>query len=178
MNYTNTCDFDYTENYQALLACIFNPELTIEKALGIVAQISNKSASATKLSKRKISYDCKVKLIDEIKNKEYQFDSVEECCKFLGIKTKTVNTYIKYRRRFKGRYRILADGDFVSSTNKARPVRVTDTLTNEVLEFNSMSKSGKFLKTDNKSIGTYIENKRLYKNRYKIEYKVGDDIHE
>lgn len=173
MQYMNTYDFDYTSNYQALLACIFNPELTIEKALGMIAQISLKSEKAIKLAD-----DLKVKVIDELENKEYEFENLNDCCEFLNMKRKTITTYIRYKSKYKKRYRILADRDYINSRTKARPVKVTDTLTNEVLEFSSMSKSGKFLKTDNKSIGKYIENKRLYKNRYKIEYKVGDDIHE
>lgn len=59
MQYMNTYDFDYTTNYQALLACILNPELTTEKALGIIAQISVRSEKSTKLSD-----DLKVKVIE------------------------------------------------------------------------------------------------------------------
>ncbi|MBC8630291.1 hypothetical protein H8697_01020 [[Eubacterium] tenue] len=33
MKCCNTYDFDYTENYMALLACILNPKLSIGKAI-------------------------------------------------------------------------------------------------------------------------------------------------
>lgn len=170
MSFYNAYDFNLTSNYQALLACILNPDLTTEKALASVALTHIRSDS-----RGKNDIKCKVTVIDEVKNKKYEFTNLTDCCEFLNIKRTSITTYIKYRRKYKKRYRILAEGDYVSTRNKAREVNVIDTVNRECFEFESMSKAGRFLKTNNKVVAEHIEKQKLYKKRYKIEYKMGEE---
>lgn len=53
MNYTNTCDFDFTENYMALLACILNPKLSIGKAIKNITLDETKDSEGGEYRKTK-----------------------------------------------------------------------------------------------------------------------------
>lgn len=176
MNYTNTCDFDFTENYMALLACILNPKLSIGKAIRNITLDETKNSEGGEYRKTKQKHNYKVKVLDEVENKEIEFDNLSNCCEFLNMRRADITTYIKHNRLFKKRYRIRALEPI--KTVGRKPVIITDTLQNKVLEFESVNKACKHLKANRDNINKAIAAKRLFRKRYKIEYKVGNEKHE
>ncbi|MDU6113792.1 MAG: NUMOD1 domain-containing DNA-binding protein [Paeniclostridium sordellii] len=178
MNYTNTCDFDLTDNYMALLACILDPKLSIGKAVKYIALDDSKDPEGGdyRKVKPKQNHNYKVKVLDEVENKEIEFDNLSNCCEFLNMRRADITTYIKHNRLFKKRYRIRALEPI--KTVERKPVIITDTLQNKVLEFESVNKACKHLKANRDNINKAIAAKRLFRKRYKIEYKVGNEKHE
>lgn len=178
MNYTNTCDFELTANYMALLACILNPKLSIGKAIKCITLDNSKDAEVGEYRKvkPKQNHNYKVKVLDEFENKEIEFDNLSDCCEFLNMRRADITTYIKHNRLFRKRYRIRALEPIRSVERK--PVIVTDTLQNNVVEFESVNKACKHLKANRDNINKAIVAKRLFRKRYKIGYKVGNEKHE
>ena len=100
MRYSNTYDFDFTENYMALLACILDSKLTPAMALkriGIEDDNKNKYNNNSKFRK--------IKIIDTLTNKELIFDSVYEAEKYTGINKVNIYVYIKRDILGKKRYK-------------------------------------------------------------------------
>ncbi|CEQ04110.1 group I intron endonuclease [[Clostridium] sordellii] len=178
MHYTNTCDFELTANYMALLACILNPKLSIGKAIKCITLDDPKDAEAREYRKvkPKQNHNYKVKVLDEVENKEIEFDNLSNCCEFLNMRRADITTYIKHNRLFRKRYRIQALEPIRSVERK--PVIVTDTLQNKVVEFESINKACKYLGAKRHNINEAIAAKRLFRKRYKLEYKVGNEKHE
>src|SRR3712207_7892666 len=50
----------------------------------------------------------KVKVVDEVEEKEMEFDGLDDCCKFLDMRRADITTYIKHNRLFRKRFRIQA----------------------------------------------------------------------
>ncbi|WP_170074478.1 hypothetical protein [Paraclostridium dentum] len=74
MNCTNSCDFELTDNYMALLACILNPKLSIGKAVKYITleDVKDKNGGEYRQPSKVIqSQKYRVKVIDEVENKEY-----------------------------------------------------------------------------------------------------------
>lgn len=170
MNYSNTYDFDYTENYMALLACILNPKLTIGKAVKhiVLENIKDFETKKTKRTNQKHNY--KVKVLDEVETKAIEFNNLDDCCEFLNMRRADITTYIKHNRLFKKRYRI----QYLEPIRKveSKPLIIEDTLKNEAMEFKSINKACEYLGAKRHSINEAIAAKRLFRKRYKIEYKV------
>ncbi|WP_460423655.1 hypothetical protein, partial [Paraclostridium sordellii] len=135
MKYSNACDFNFTENYMALLACILNHELSIGKAIKNIVLDDPKDSKGGEyrkvISKQENNY--KVKVIDEVENKDIEFDKIDDCCKFLNMRRADITTYIKHNRLFRKRYRIQALETIRSVERK--PVIITDMLKDEIIEF-------------------------------------------
>lgn len=108
MNYINTCDFELTANYMALLACILNPKLSIGKAIRNITLDEAKDSEGGEYRKTKQKHNYKVKVLDEVENKEIEFDNLNNCCEFLNMRRADITTYIKNNRLFRKRYRIKA----------------------------------------------------------------------
>lgn len=176
MNYSNTYDFDYTENYMALLACILNPKLTVGKAIKHIVLENIKDSETREYKRTNQKHNYKVKVLDEVENKEIEFDKLSDCCEFLNMRRADITTYIKHNRLFRKRYRIQALEPIKSVERK--PVIVTDTLQNKVVEFESVNKTCDYLNASRNNINRAIAAKRLFRKRYKIEYKVGNEKHE
>lgn len=178
MNYTNTYDFDLTDNYMALLACILDPSLSIGKAVKYIALDDSKDPEGGdyRKVKPKQNHNYKVKVLDEVENKEIEFDKLSDCCEFLNMRRADITTYIKHNRLFRKRYRIQALEPIRSVERKA--VMVTDMLKDEIIEFESVNKTCDYLNASRNNINRAIAAKRLFRKRYKIEYKVGNEKHE
>lgn len=170
MNYSNTYDFDYTENYMALLACILNPKLTIGKAIKhiVLENIKDSETKKTKRTNQKHNY--KVKVLDEVESKEIEFDNLSDCCEFLNMRRADITTYIKHNRLLKNRYRLKSLEDI--KTVERKPLMIEDTLRNETMEFKSVNKACEYLNASRPNINKSISEKRLFRKRYKIEYKL------
>lgn len=171
MKYSNTCDFNYTENYMALLACILNPKLTIGKAVKHIVLDDIKDSGVREYKRTNQKHNYKVKVLDEVENKEIEFDNLSDCCEFLNMRRADITTYIKHNRLFRKRYRIQALEPIRKVERKA--LIVTDTLKGESIEFESVKKACDYLDARRYNINQAILAKRLFRKRYKIEYKVG-----
>lgn len=176
MNYSNTYDFDYTENYMALLACILNPKLTIGKAIKhiVLENIKDSETKKTKRTNQKHNY--KVKVLDEVESKEIEFDNLSDCCEFLNMRRADITTYIKHNRLFRKRFRIQALETIREVERK--PLIVIDKLKNETIEFESVNKACDYLNASRGNLNQAIEAKRLFRKRYKLEYKIRGDKNE
>ncbi|WP_057582210.1 hypothetical protein, partial [Paraclostridium sordellii] len=80
-----------------------------------------------------------------------------------------ITTYIKHNRLFKKRYRIQSLEPIRKVERK--PLIVKDTLKNETMEFKSINKACECLGAKRHNINEAIAAKRLFRKRYKIEYK-------
>ena len=178
MRYSNTYDFDFTENYMALLACILDSRLTIGQAIKYITldDYRDTEGGNYKKVKRRQNHNYKVKVIDEVENKEIEFDKIYDCCKFLNMRRADITTYIKHNRLFRKRYRIQAL-EIIRSVER-KPVIVTDMLKDEIIEFESVNKACDYLNVSRININKAIADKRLFRKRYKIEYKVGSEKNE
>ena len=56
-------------------------------------------------------------------------------------------------------------------TNAPQTIVITNVITNEVIEFNSLRKASEYLNIDKKIIKKLIQTKRLFKNIYSLKYK-------
>ncbi|CEN84255.1 hypothetical protein [Paraclostridium sordellii] len=76
MKYSNSCDFDFTDNYLALLVCILNPSLSIGKAIKhiVLDDPKDDKGGHYRNIKPKQNYNYKVKVVDEVEEKEMEFD--------------------------------------------------------------------------------------------------------
>lgn len=169
MNYSNTYDFDYTENYMALLACILNPKLTIGKAVKHIVLDNIKDSETKKTKRTNQKHNYKVKVLDEVETKTIEFDNLDDCCEFLNMRRADITTYIKNNRLFRKRYRIQSLEPIRKVESK--PLIVKDTLKNEIMEFKSINKACEYLGAKRHNINEAIAAKRLFRKRYKIEYK-------
>lgn len=176
MNYSNTYDFDYTENYMALLACILNPKLTIGKAVKHIVLENIKDSETREYKRTNQKHNYKVKVLDEVESKEIEFDNLDDCCEFLNMRRADITTYIKNNRLFRKRYRLQA----LDPIRKVdiKPLIVKDELTSETMEFKSINKACEYLNASRPNINKSIAEKRLFRKRYKIEYKVEIEKHE
>lgn len=175
MNYTNTCDFDYTENYMALLACILNPKLSIGKAIKYITLEDVKdinNGEYRQSSKQRQKHEYRVKVMDEVKNEEREFNNLDDCCEFLNMRRADITTYIKHNSLFRKRYRIIGLDPIRPVISK--PLIVEDTLNNEIMEFKSINKACKHLGTTRDVINKALAANRLFRKRYKINYKEGN----
>ncbi|WP_250674930.1 hypothetical protein LZ906_006605 [Paraclostridium ghonii] len=176
MKYANTCDFELRDNYIALLACILNPKLSIGKAIKYITLEDAKDKQGGEYrppSKPRKKHEYRAKVIDELENKEYEFDNLGDCCEFLNMRRADITTYIKRNRRFKKRYRIIGLDPIRSVISK--PLIVEDTLNNKTMEFESVNKACKYLETTRDVINKVIATNRLFRKRYKIKYKEGNE---
>ncbi|GIM32743.1 hypothetical protein [Paraclostridium bifermentans] len=179
MNYTNSCDFELTDNYMALLACILNPQLSIGKAVKYITleDVKDKKGGEYRQpSKARQSQKYRVKVIDEVENKEYDFDNLTDCCEFLNIRRADITTYIKHNRRFKKRYRIIGLDPIRKVVRK--PLIIEDTKDNTTNEFESVNKACKYLGATRHAVNEVIVAGRLFRKRYKITYKEGNESNE
>ncbi|MBN8046916.1 hypothetical protein J0A94_03680 [Paraclostridium bifermentans] len=172
MDHTNTCDFELTDNYMALLACILNPKLSIGKAVKYITleDVKDKNGGEYRQpSKPRKKHRYRVKVIDEVENKEYDFDNLTDCCEFLNIRRADITTYIKLNRRFKKRYRIIGLDPIRKVIRK--PLIVEDTINNKTMEFESVNKACKHLGSTRHAVNEVIAEGRLFRKKYKITYK-------
>ncbi|MFI3211494.1 MAG: hypothetical protein R3Y64_10660 [Peptostreptococcaceae bacterium] len=82
-------EFLYIENYQALLACIVNDELTINQAIERIIELSDFSGKHFKITRRK--RDWAYLVIDTYNNKEYYFINKRKMVQFFKDK----NDYVE-----------------------------------------------------------------------------------
>ncbi|WP_250673521.1 hypothetical protein LZ906_007765 [Paraclostridium ghonii] len=172
MNHANIYDFELTDNYMALLACILNPKLSIGKAIKYITleEIKDKKGGEYRQPSRpRKDNKYRVKVIDEVENEEYEFCNLGDCCKFLNMRRADITTYIKLNIRFKKRYRIIGLDSIRNVISK--PLIVEDTLKNKTIEFESINKACKYLETTRDVINKAIAANRLFRKRYKINYK-------
>lgn len=170
MNYFNTYDFDYTENYMALLACILNHKLTIGTAVKHIALDNIKESETRKYKRTNQKHNYKIKVLDEVESKEIEFNNLSDCCEFLNMRRSDITTYIKNNRLFRKRYRIQSL-DHIKKVER-KPLMIEDTLKNKTMEFKSVNKACEYLGAKRQNINEAIAAKRLFRKRYKIEYKV------
>ena len=178
MKYSNSYDFDFTDNYMALLACILNPSLTIGKAIKQITLYDPKDDKGGyyRKVKPKQNHNYKVKVLDEVEKKEIEFDELDDCCKFLDMRRADITTYIKHNRLFRKRFRIQALETIREVERK--PLIVIDKLKNETIEFESVNKACDYLNASRGNLNQAIEAKRLFRKRYKLEYKIRGDKNE
>ncbi|CEN87314.1 hypothetical protein [Paraclostridium sordellii] len=178
MKYSNSCDFDFTDNYLALLACILNPSLSIGKAIKhiVLDDPKDDKGGHYRNIKPKQNYNYKVKVVDEVEEKEMEFDGLDDCCKFLDMRRADITTYIKHNRLFRKRFRIQALETIREVERK--PLIVIDKLKNETIEFDSVNKACDYLNASRGNLNQAIEAKRLFRKRYKLEYKIRGDKNE
>ncbi|CEO27106.1 hypothetical protein [Paraclostridium sordellii] len=172
MKYSNTYDFDFTENYMALLACILNPKLSIGKAIKhIILEDARygEGGAYRNIKSPKKSYNYRARVTDEVENKVYEFNTLNDCCKFLNIRRSDITIYIKHKIKFKKRYMIEVPENI--ERIKCKEVRITDTLKNEIIEIKSINKACEYLNASRGNLKQAIEAKRLFRQRYKIEIK-------
>lgn len=178
MKYYNSYDFNLTENYMALLACILNPNLSIGKVIKHITLYNPKDDKGGhyRKVKPKQNHNYKVKVLDEVENKEMEFDSLDDCCKFLDMRSADITTYINHNRLFRKRYRIqVLEARRVVDR---KPLIVTDKLKNNTIEFESINKACEYLNASRGNLNQAIEAKRLFRKRYKLEYKIMGDKNE
>lgn len=176
MKYNNSCDFELTDNYMALLACILNPKLSIGKAIKYITLEDVRDKSGGEYRKTRQSYKCRVKVIDEVENKDYDFDNLGDCCEFLNIRRADITTYIKHNRKLKKRYRIIGIDPIRKVIRK--PLVVEDTINNTTKEFESINEACKNLGATRHAVNEAIIAGRLFRKRYKITYKEGNERNE
>lgn len=170
MKFTNSYDFDFTENYMALLACILNKKLTVSKAISLIAlQSVVDSRNGFKEPKGDELYKCRAKVIDTQTNKEYVFNTLSDCCRFLNLDRKQITNYIKTEHLVRGRYRVINLDPL--KKRESKKVIVEDMLTEKTLEFSSIYKLTKELNATRSSINRAIKRHAVFRGRYKIELK-------
>lgn len=104
MSFYNTYDFDLTANYQALLACILNPDITSEKALAVVASVYTKSEK--KVSSKYSNKARKIVVTDTENDEVIEFKSISKATKFLKVNYYKITECIESKDLYKNRYKI------------------------------------------------------------------------
>ena len=101
MKYKNDEDFLYMDNYKALLACILNDRISVDKAVKIVAlqSIGNKGSgggvdiekNTRPYKKRKRCYVVETYAYDTLKDTVIKFRSQREAAIALGVARPTIS---------------------------------------------------------------------------------------
>nr|WP_195365995.1 hypothetical protein [[Eubacterium] tenue] len=112
MKYCNTYDFDYTENYMALLACIVS-ELTVDECVRKIA-LQHKRDQRKKSAKRIGNKNgCKKTYVFDIEaNEMHEFNSGKEAAQQFGMNPAGVGFYIQNEYKYKHRYIFTRNKDF------------------------------------------------------------------
>lgn len=113
MKYANTCDFDLTDNYIALLACIVS-DLTVDQSVRKIALQSKKEGRKSPSKPIKVNKKMfKKTYVFDIKVKEmHGFESGKEAALKYGLSPSAVGFYIKNNYKYKQRYIFTRDKDF------------------------------------------------------------------
>lgn len=112
MKYANTCDFDLTDNYIALLACIVS-DLTVDQSVRMIALQSKKDGRKSpskpidgkKNFKKTYVFDCEIRKMKE-------FESGKEAALTYGLNPSVVGFYIKNNYKYKQRYIFTREKEF------------------------------------------------------------------
>ncbi len=102
---------NYIENYMALLACITSEKFLSANSAIRQITLENVDIKNVRTKNREINYkkmnsnkSIKVKVIDTLENKEYEFKSIAAAERFLKVNKGTIAQYKKANRMYKKRY--------------------------------------------------------------------------
>lgn len=113
MNYANACDFDLTDNYIALLACIIS-DATVDECVRKIALQSRrderkKPSKPIKINKKQFK---KTYVFDIDVGEIHEFESGKEAALKYGLSPSAVGFYIKNNYKYRQRYIFTRDKDF------------------------------------------------------------------
>ena len=113
MKYSNMCDFDFTDNYMALLACIVTG-LSVDKCVRKIA-LQNRRDQKKKSNKKRAGNKngCKETYVFDIETGElHKFQSGKEAAQNFGLNPAGVGFYIQHKYKYKHRYIFTRNKDF------------------------------------------------------------------
>lgn len=113
MQYMNRCEFDFTDNYMALLACIVS-ELTVDESVRKIALQHKRDQRKKPIKKSGGNKNgCKRTYVFDIETgKIHEFDSGKEAAQQFGMNPAGVGFYIQHKYKYKRRYIFTRNKDF------------------------------------------------------------------
>lgn len=181
-------EFEYKENYMALLACILtedssakcirdiccvNFEKTNEEYVPTLSEEERMSFRIYNKSEDQRNKVNEVKVTNVITKEEVIYINKTELSKEFKISEDLINYYIRTKKHFNKKY------EFVSLKKKnidysAKKVEVRDMIEDKVYKFDNQAAVCRFLGCVHKTIKVYDRTGNYYKNRYKIEIIKGN----